>query len=94
MLGNTLEEIAGEKAGIIKSNVPVVIGEYQKEVHHVLSKKSKEVAAPIYIASNTSKWLSKNASLRHMTGDFILNGKKILTNLDVDIAGPFQEKIW
>ncbi|MCB0661026.1 MAG: bifunctional folylpolyglutamate synthase/dihydrofolate synthase, partial [Saprospiraceae bacterium] len=34
----------------------------------------------------------KNASLRHMTGDFILNGKKILTNLDVDIAGPFQEK--
>ncbi|MCB9309031.1 MAG: bifunctional folylpolyglutamate synthase/dihydrofolate synthase [Lewinellaceae bacterium] len=92
MLGNTLEEIAGEKAGIIKSNVPVVIGEYQKEVHHVFEQKSKEVAAPIYIASNTSKWLSKNASLRHMTGDFILNGKKILTNLDVDIAGPFQEK--
>jgi len=34
-LGNTLEQIAGEKAGIIKRNTPVVIGEYQDETINV-----------------------------------------------------------
>lgn len=35
MLGNTLAEIAKEKAGIIKPNIPVVIGEYQEEIENV-----------------------------------------------------------
>ena len=51
-LGDTLEEIAGEKAGIIKPNVPVVIGEYTDQTRPVFLQKSTEVNAPISFASD------------------------------------------
>jgi dihydrofolate synthase/folylpolyglutamate synthase len=51
-LGDTLEEIAGEKAGIIKPNVPVVIGEHTDETRPVFLQKSTEVNAPISFASD------------------------------------------
>ena len=50
-LGETLPEIAFEKAGIIKSNIPVVIGEFQKEVFPVFEKIAKEKNAPLFLAS-------------------------------------------
>lgn len=49
-LGDTLGKIAGEKAGIIKKEIPVVIGETMAETKPVFSKKAKEEAAPIYFA--------------------------------------------
>lgn len=51
MLGNTLEEIAVEKAGIIKKNVPVVIGEYQKETYPVFQDIAQRNLAEIFLAS-------------------------------------------
>lgn len=50
MLGDTLEKIAFEKAGIIKPNTPVVIGETQTETKDVFIKKAKECNAPIFFA--------------------------------------------
>lgn len=49
-LGNTLEKIAGEKAGIIKKNIPVVIGETQKETKPVFVVKAKEMKSEIFFA--------------------------------------------
>ena len=49
-LGNTLEEIAGEKAGIIKRGVPVVIGETVEETKPVFDSRAKDVGAPIIFA--------------------------------------------
>jgi len=51
-LGNTLESIAYEKAGIIKHNIPVVIGEYTTETKEVFTSKAKETNAAIYFASD------------------------------------------
>ena len=51
-LGNTLPAIASEKAGIIKSSVPVVIGEAQGEVREVFVQKAKEQDAPISFAED------------------------------------------
>jgi dihydrofolate synthase/folylpolyglutamate synthase len=51
-LGETLPEIAFEKAGIIKNNIPVIIGEEQSEVRSVFLKKAKECNAPISFASD------------------------------------------
>lgn len=51
-LGETLPEIAFEKAGIIKENVPVVIGERQKETENVFNTKAEESEAPIFFASD------------------------------------------
>src|SRR6478609_1072562 len=45
ILGNTLEKIAAEKAGIIKANVPVVIGEYLPETKNIFLNKAKELNA-------------------------------------------------
>ena len=51
-LGNTLAEIAGEKAGIIKPGVPVVIGEYLPETRPVFENKAKEEKASILFAQD------------------------------------------
>ena len=51
-LGDTLPEIAFEKAGIIKKNTPIVIGEKQKEVVGVFFKKALEMNATISFASD------------------------------------------
>ena len=51
-LGNTLEKIAAEKAGIIKKNTPVVVGETLPETKNVFQKKAKEMDAPIYFAED------------------------------------------
>jgi dihydrofolate synthase / folylpolyglutamate synthase len=49
-LGNTLEKIANEKAGIIKENIPVIIGETQKETLPVFEQKAKTNNSEIYFA--------------------------------------------
>jgi dihydrofolate synthase/folylpolyglutamate synthase len=49
-LGNTLQDIAKEKAGIIKENIPVVIGETQKETENVFKEIAKEKHAEIIFA--------------------------------------------
>lgn len=49
-LGDTLEKIATEKAGIIKRDIPVVIGETTPETRNVFLNKTKEMNAPIFFA--------------------------------------------
>ncbi len=54
-LGNTLEAIAGEKAGIIKQYRPVVISERQPDIEHVFKNKAKTLNAAIYFAQDQYK---------------------------------------
>ena len=51
MLGNTLQLIAGEKAGIIKPGIPVIIGEQQPEVSNVFIDKAAQTNSNIRFAS-------------------------------------------
>lgn len=71
-LGNTLEAIAFEKAGIIKQNVPVVIGEYTKETKEVFLAKAKETNSPIYFASDLIDKTYPSA----LIGDYQVHNKK------------------
>ena len=50
-LGSTLGAIAGEKAGIIKANCPVVVGQLPQEAMTVIKAKAKELSSPIAEAS-------------------------------------------
>jgi len=50
LLGNTLEKIAAEKAGIIKNGVPVIIGETHPETKNVFINKARQCHAPIIFA--------------------------------------------
>lgn len=55
-LGNTIEAIAGEKAGIIKENVPVVLGQNEKSVQKVILDKAKSLGSPVYFAKQTNDY--------------------------------------
>lgn len=57
-LGNTLSKIVGEKAGIIKHGVPVVIGEANDETRPVFIEKAKTEGAPILFAEDDQQVLS------------------------------------
>lgn len=71
-LGNTLEAIAFEKAGIIKPKIPVVIGEYTPETKPVFLAKAKENNSEIYFASEL---ISENYS-SDLIGDYQIHNKK------------------
>ncbi len=51
-LGDTLTKIAGEKAGIIKPGIPVVVGEYTEETRPVFETKAAEAASPLFFAAD------------------------------------------
>ena len=55
ILGDTLQKIASEKAGIIKQNIPVVIGEYLPETKPIFINKATAMNAPIYFAQEQFK---------------------------------------
>lgn len=71
-LGTTLDSIASEKAGIIKPNVPVVIGETTAETKKVFQAKADETRSPIVFASETvsENWPSD------LLGDYQVANKK------------------
>lgn len=72
-LGNTLPEIASEKAGIIKPGIPVVIGEAEGEVRQVFADKAALEDSPIVFAEDDNQILAhnrENGNLRLKTRDF------------------------
>ncbi|MDI9257999.1 bifunctional folylpolyglutamate synthase/dihydrofolate synthase [Flavobacterium sedimenticola] len=71
-LGDTLEAIAFEKAGIIKNEVPVVIGEYGPETQPVFKTKAQEAHAEIYFASDLIRDVYPSALL----GDYQIHNRK------------------
>lgn len=51
ILGNTLEEIAIEKAGIIKKNTPIISGDENEKIKQIISQKAKDLNAPFFDAT-------------------------------------------
>lgn len=71
-LGNTIEKIASEKAGIIKPKTPVVIGEYTSETKAVFENKAKETQSEIFFASELIQATYPSVLL----GDYQVQNKK------------------
>lgn len=71
-LGNTLEVIAFEKAGTIKPNVPVIIGEYTSETKPVFLSRANEDNSEIYFASD----LISESYPSDLIGDYQVHNKK------------------
>jgi len=91
LLGDTLEKIAGEKAGIIKSGVPVVIGTTQPETAPVFNAKAQELDTSIYFSDQEYNVVY---SLLSMDGKQQLNvaknGKDVYPELVLDLLGQYQ----
>lgn len=88
LLGNTLAKIAGEKAGIIKPNIPVIIGETTKETKTVFLKKAEEMDAPIFFAEEEKEVLSSSPDIKGGIDYETRSYKKI----HGELGGLYQEK--
>lgn len=92
MLGNTLAEIAGEKAGIIKKDIPVVIGETQEESAPVFINKAKTVAAPIIFADAVLTAQDFRIKNNKLSLSVYKEGEVKYKNLRSDLTGVYQHK--
>ncbi|MDP9041612.1 MAG: bifunctional folylpolyglutamate synthase/dihydrofolate synthase [Bacteroidota bacterium] len=92
LLGNTLQKIAFEKAGIIKPGIPVVIGEEQAEVKNVFLQHAEENQSPIHFASQKrfpGEWRTEGQLLYVQLTEVHSNNKK---NFQLDLPGLYQLK--
>lgn len=91
-LGNSLEAIAQEKAGIIKQNTPVVISQAQKETQNVFSAKANEKNSPIRFADSYLSCENVNHSQGLLKMDIYKNGVERIKNLQSSLSGYYQQK--
>ena len=92
LLGNTLQKIAFEKAGIIKPGIPVVIGEEQADIKNVFLQTADENGSPIYFASQKrfpGEWRTEGQLLYVQLTEVHNNTKK---NFLLDLPGLYQLK--
>ena len=85
-LGNTLAQIATEKAGIIKRGIPVVVGETTEETKPVFYRKAQEMEAPITFAEEEQR-------LKGATKFKNSRGSKTGTAIQIISRIPQQKKI-
>lgn len=98
ILGNTLKEIASEKAGIIKANRPVIISQKQSEIQDVFIKKASEMHATITFASD--EWEITRAKTQENSTSLLkidIKAKNQILSfkfnqLDLDLSGSYQLK--
>jgi len=90
-LGNTLVAIAGEKAGIIKPNTPVVIGEERAETKGVFVEKAQINNAKISFAANCFQaYLIQDSIEKQVFDIYDENGEKYLSQLEMALTGNYQ----
>lgn len=93
LLGDTLEKIAGEKAGIIKPKTPVVIGLTQPETENVFRNKAEQEKAPLCFADQEYKVNYATLGLDNRQVLSVSHNKKTLfTDLKLDLLGAYQHK--
>lgn len=88
-LGHTLAAIASEKAGIIKPNTPVVIGEANAQTKPVFVAKAEDVNAPIFFAEDNSDVIAFEHSYESSR---IIYQTKSMGHLEGELCGLCQEK--
>ena len=93
ILGNTLEKIAIEKAGIIKKNTPVILGEFQKNISHVFNNKANELKSELIWADKTFS-VKKSIQTPDTMQMFRIkyNKEQVLNGLKTPLLGEYQKK--
>ena len=91
-LGNTLSLIAGEKAGIIKPSVPVIVSHTQKEIQAVFLQKAAEVNASLVFADQYWEVTPMQIPDQHVSqgAKFQVKGRVGTFELDFGLKGDYQ----
>jgi dihydrofolate synthase / folylpolyglutamate synthase len=92
ILGDTLEKIATEKAGIIKPNTPVVIGEYLPQTKNIFENKAAECNSPIHFVQDEYITSNINYSIEKLTLDVTNTKHSITETFNLDLNGLYQTK--
>ncbi|MDR2927613.1 MAG: bifunctional folylpolyglutamate synthase/dihydrofolate synthase [Cytophagaceae bacterium] len=92
LLGNSLKAIASEKAGIIKQNTPVVIGELQDEIFPVFYEKAYLMDAPMYIADEVFKATVSDKNLKYQSFNIYKKEEFYIAALRLPLLGNYQRK--
>ena len=92
ILGTTLPEIATEKAGIIKKDLPVVIGETQPETENIFLQKAAETNSPIYFADHELRLEQLKKTGKYLNVAVYSGTTPIYPDLDLDLNGAYQRK--
>lgn len=91
-LGDTLAKIAGEKAGIIKKKVPVVVSERQEETKTVFTNKAKEQESDIYFAQDDYQVEIAHAEAGRLVANITQGETLRYAGLQLSLTGLYQLK--
>lgn len=93
LLGDTLEKIAVEKAGIIKPGIPVVISETNQLTEPIFNSKARDNVASIYYADKLFKLdhLNYSSDKPGLHFDVFLKGESYLKNVHLQLSGLYQQ---
>ncbi|MFI3263843.1 MAG: folylpolyglutamate synthase/dihydrofolate synthase family protein [Rikenellaceae bacterium] len=91
-LGDTIQQIAAEKAGIIKKSVPVIIGERNSEYNSVFESRAYELNSPIFYAQELFSCLEQVPSESGQKFTIERHSDRFLFSLELDLAGIYQRQ--
>jgi len=91
LLGNTLGEIAAEKAGIIKPGVPVVIGEQHPETERVFFEHAVHKQSTVHYADSLWGMVRVNQDTQYQYFKAVNNAKREMYDLRTDLKGNYQQ---
>lgn len=91
LLGETLSEIAAEKAGIMKAGVPVIISQKQAVVSAVFEKKSQETQSPLLFADEVYQVEKQSSEANLARYTISKNGLPWLADLELSLLGNYQK---
>jgi len=91
ILGNSIKEIAFEKAGIIKTAVPAILSEYTDESKPVFIEKANEVGTSLTFASEIYHLESIRNETNQVVVDVFRNKELIYKELALDLTGSYQQ---
>ncbi|MDR3184698.1 MAG: bifunctional folylpolyglutamate synthase/dihydrofolate synthase [Prevotellaceae bacterium] len=90
-LGDTPEAIAAEKAGIIKQDVPVLVGEWRRETAPVFDRVAREQHAPLYYADHLLRVLRAEQRGDMQCFSLVADGSLFPFEAAIDLKGRYQQ---
>lgn len=90
VLGETLEEIAADKAGIAKPGVPLVTGTQDRTAREVIARQCEEIGAPFFYVGECARIAGRGDDLRGQA--FTVETNVQTYNIALPILGRFQQR--
>jgi dihydrofolate synthase / folylpolyglutamate synthase len=91
ILGDTLEQIAQEKAGIIKPKVPVIVSERQENIDQIFIRRAAENRSLLYFGSDDFRYV-RHERQQKIVYDVYYHEDLIFRDLYIPLQGYYQQK--